>query len=367
MKLTADRDGNVRYFSAKLGLKEKFDPKEIEMLSAGAVPMLIPPAAVQGRRNNVIRYDISAYSTLDFHLSCILSREQFAELMLQCIEIFRRMKKVYLNYKNLVFDLDKVYVRLSNRTIHFIYLPVMSSKREASIPDFFRAMIKHSSKSTYEQSVFLDECTAWLNRPTSFILDQFECYIKSRVQPDSAPVQSVQPIHIVTPEPVPVIVRADPAPVPVPERIYKPAPKECPTASVNPEPEEEEQGGTSLLTPSEGGTVLLGEPEPSAPEVRFYLIRKQTEEKIEITGFPFLVGSEMGSASYCITGNAAVSRRHAEFSTKDGSCFITDKKSTNKSYVNNRALLPDTPQELNDGDQIRLANESFTFVREEKN
>ena len=68
MKLKADRDGNTRYFCAKLGWKEQFDPKEIEILSAGAVPMLIPPMSVHGRKNQTIQYDISQYSTLQFYL-----------------------------------------------------------------------------------------------------------------------------------------------------------------------------------------------------------------------------------------------------------------------------------------------------------
>ena len=80
------------------------------MLSTGAVPMLIPPSAIQGRKNNVIQYDISSYSTLEFYLSCILSREQFAQLLLQCVDLFRQMQRVYLNYKNLVLQLDQILV-----------------------------------------------------------------------------------------------------------------------------------------------------------------------------------------------------------------------------------------------------------------
>lgn len=62
MKLIADCNGNIRHFFAKLSWREHFDPKEIEILAARAIPMLIPPTSVQGRRNNVLQYDISAYS-----------------------------------------------------------------------------------------------------------------------------------------------------------------------------------------------------------------------------------------------------------------------------------------------------------------
>lgn len=348
MKLTADRDGNIRYFSAKLGLRERFDPKEIEILSMGAIPMLISPATVQGHRNNVIKYDISPYSTLEFYLTCILSREQFAEILLQCIDVFQRMQQIYLNYMNLVFDLDKIYTRLSDRTVHFIYLPLMGSKRKASQPDFFRSLAAKAVRSTYEQSSFLDACLSWLGRPAPFGLAEFERFIRDNTGVGA----SRQPIAAAA-------VSAGPQPQ-QPERFVRPAP-------VNewaPGPASPIQGSTSRLDDAMGGTVILGS-EPPIPAVRFYILRVQTDEKIELTQFPFLVGTERGNVAYCVTGNAAVSRCHAEFSMQDGECFITDQQSTNKTYINDCALAPLVPQPLKDGDSIRLGNEQFRFVWEE--
>lgn len=112
--------------------------------------------------------------------------------------------------------------------------------------------------------------------------------------------------------------------------------------------------------------MLLGEDGPPAPAVRYYIQRLQPEEKIELTHFPFLVGTELGSVAYCVSGNAAVSRRHAEFSIRDGECVIVDQKSTNKTYINDRAVVPFTPQPLKGGDIIRLGNEKFKFIREER-
>lgn len=132
-----------------------------------------------------------------------------------------------------------------------------------------------------------------------------------------------------------------------------------------PAPAEVLQGNTSQLGESIGGTVLLGESETPVSKVRYYIQRLQTDEKIELTHFPFLVGTEAGSVAYCVTGNPAVSRRHAEFSLHDGACVITDQRSTNKTYVNDVALLPFTAQPLNDGDELRLGNERFRFIRED--
>ncbi len=349
MKLTADRDGSIRRFSAKLGWREHFDPKEIEILSARAVPMLIPPMTVQGRRNRILQYDISAYSTLEFYLTCILSREQFADLLLQSINVFQRMQQIYLNYKNLVFDLDKVYIQLSDRTIHFIYLPIMSSKREASLPDFFRLIITKAVRSTYEQSSFLESCLTWLKRPASFVMSEFESFIKEQACTGTAantPKAEVQQPDL------------------VPGRFVHPVSKDSwvPSSAGS----NVVRGSTSRLDDYVGGTVLLGESAPKLPTIRYYIQRIQPEERIGLDHFPFLVGTELGSVSYCVSGNAAVSRRHAEFSLQDGECFIADQKSTNKTYVNDCVIMPFTPHPLKDGDIIRLGNEKFKFIREEQ-
>lgn len=257
MKLTADRDGNNRRFSAKLGWKEQFDPKEMQILSAGAIPMLIPPVAVQGRRNNVIQYDISDYSTLDFYLSCILSREQFADLLLRCVEVFQRMQQIYLNYKNLVLDLDEIYIQLNDRSVHFIYLPLMSSKREASLPDFFRLLITKAVRSTYEQSSFLDECLVWLNQPASFVLSEFEGFIRDKACVYAGAVRSQEFSNEPKRESFAQAERFVP---PVPKPMWTPAPAEV------------LQGNTSQLGESIGGTVLLGESETPVSKVRYYIL-----------------------------------------------------------------------------------------------
>lgn len=365
MKLTADKNGNIRYFSAKLGWGERFDSKEIEMLSAGAVPMLIPPESVQGRKNNIIRYNISPYTTLEFYLSYVLSREQFAQLLLQCIDLFRQMQRVYLSYKNLVLTFDRVYISLTDRSVHFIYLPLAASTLEASIPDFFKRLIRSASRSTYEQISFLDSCLAWLEQPASFSLEAFEDFIHRTGMPETAAAAASSPVPPASGHPQPGPSRAyhPSAPAPAPAPVLPPqAP--YPPASVPPSPPPPDygyQGGTALLD-DPGGTVPLAVEATPAPS--FCITRVNSGERIAITASPFLVGTEIGSVNYQVTGNTAISRRHASFSVQDGQCYVTDQQSTNKTYVNNCALTPHVPQLLADGDKIRLGNEEFIFSQE---
>lgn len=444
MKLHADKEGAVRHFTAKLSWKERFDPREIEMLTAGVVPMLIPPEAIQGKKNDIIQFNITPYTTLEFYLSCILNREQFSELLLNCIDLFRQMQKVYLNYKNLVLDFGRIYVQLFDRTLHFIYLPLADSRREASIPDFFRQLLQKANRSTNEQVIFLDQLLGWLARPVPFALDEFEVFIRGgrsvapAYQPPAAqpapvvhpvlqgtpnriynpaaqqavrapsspvnpavpasaapvrppvappvisPVAPVSPVRPVTPVappaasvvPRPVTPPATPPVVPAPA----PAPVQSQPSAAAPAPVIPPAAPAAPVAPlpvapagSGGGTVILAAvpaappvtPAPPAPPApRYFLKRINTDEKIEISASPFLMGADPASVKYVVTNNPAISRRHAELAVRDGACWITDQHSTNKTYLNDAMLEPLKPQKLTDGDSLRLANEEFIFIQE---
>ena len=332
MKLHVTKSGNSCYFSAKLGWKEQFDPKEIELLTAGAVSMLIAPETVQGRKNNIIRYDISPYTTLAFYLTCILNREQFVELLEQFVALFQRLRTVYLNPQNLVLDFDKVFVRLNDRSLHLIYLPVLNSKREVPIPDFFRRLTQTVGRSTYEQVVFVGALTAFLDRPGPFMLGELETFLKG--SGNAAPAEE--------PAPVWATVRPERSAVYTP-----PAQDAAPTG----------YGGTVLLS-EQGGTVLLAE-EPECPKP--VLVRSRTGDKIPVNRPVFRIGKEAGQVDYCITDNPAVSRSHAQILFRDGGYFVEDLQSTNKTYLNGCAVIPGEKCPLEDGARMRLGNEEFVF------
>lgn len=353
MKLTAQKEGTPRYFSAKLGWKEAFEPKEIELLSSNMLSMLIPPENVQGRKNNVIQYNITQYSTLEFYLTCILSKEQLIDVLKQCVHTFRELQKVYLNYNNLVLDFKQIYVLLSDGTLHFIYLPLSNSKRENSIPEFFCSLLRKANRSTYEQVTFIESCLAWLERPAPFVLDAFETFIADGGVDAEKPYKQYENSAVVV-SPVQQSDAQQFCPVETQQKIYQDMNMDTRDHTV------------SFFEQSQynDGTVILMD-YGMEPVQKYYILRVSTQERVELNNFPFLVGSEAGKVSYYVKDNPAVSRRHAEFTKNgEGKVFITDQKSTNKTYVNNCVLEPYQAVELHDGDEVRLANEDFTFIVE---
>lgn len=56
-----------------------------------------------------------------------------------------------------------------------------------------------------------------------------------------------------------------------------------------------------------------------------------------------------------------VSRRHARIYMQGGQFYVVDLRSTNHTFVNQQRLLPDTPQLLNHGDELRFGRVKLNF------
>lgn len=72
-----------------------------------------------------------------------------------------------------------------------------------------------------------------------------------------------------------------------------------------------------------------------------------------------ILGRTTGQHSSRLGAFPVISSRHAQVAKQGEKWIFTDLGSTNKSYLNRQVLQANTPTELNDGDEILLANVSF--------
>ena len=61
-----------------------------------------------------------------------------------------------------------------------------------------------------------------------------------------------------------------------------------------------------------------------------------------------------------------VSALHASIEFRDNSFYITDRRSTNKTYLNNDLLAPDVPKRLKSGDIVAFDKYTFKFIVREQ-
>ena len=124
-----------------------------------------------------------------------------------------------------------------------------------------------------------------------------------------------------------------------------------------------ENFGDTVIMDEEGygeDTVVISEVQAAAV-LKPYLLRLVNNEKIPLEKAVFHIGKERSYVDYCITGNATISRSHADIITKNGQCYIMDINSTNHTYVNDEMIPSNTEVPLAHGTKIRLSNEEFEF------
>ncbi len=173
--------------------------------------------------------------------------------------------------------------------------------------------------------------------------------------PDAPPVQGQAPV-------------ADevPAPSPAFDAPSGSLASEEPTGSVGYDFVKEQSG---VLTPEEelsrrplAEQVAQGISESAfeqASSLPFTLVRTASGER-----FPLWEGEEVtlgrsGSCTIPVKGNTSISRLHAVLLVEGDACLVTDKGSTNKTYIDGAALVPETPTPTHKGSSIRLGDESF--------
>ena len=73
-----------------------------------------------------------------------------------------------------------------------------------------------------------------------------------------------------------------------------------------------------------------------------------------------IIQNSIGHHSNLLGQFPVISSKHAKVELLGDEWFITDLHSSNKSYLNGKVITPDVPAKLTDGDNLVLANISFT-------
>lgn len=92
-----------------------------------------------------------------------------------------------------------------------------------------------------------------------------------------------------------------------------------------------------------------------------YLVRRKTNERIDITKDVFRIGKERNYVDYWVYDNSAVSRSHADIIHKDKEFYIIDNNSLNHTFVGGTQIESQKLVKLEDFSTITMADEVFEF------
>ncbi|MBR3439750.1 MAG: FHA domain-containing protein [Clostridia bacterium] len=92
-----------------------------------------------------------------------------------------------------------------------------------------------------------------------------------------------------------------------------------------------------------------------------WLERMSSKDIVVLKNGAMTIGRLASICDYAIENNHYIGRIHATIINSGDRCAIVDNNSKNKTFVNERMLVPEEPFPLNDGDIVKIANEKFVF------
>lgn len=319
--------------------------REVEDIQNGILKNVIPLEVDMKRSGFVLKYDITNYMSMEQYLHTIITKQKYAQIMLQILEIIRTMSEAYYNPQNIILNLDNVYMNPSTETIFFIFIPILYFDSGCSVKEFLTQITYQTTFDSSEDTSYVEKCLNILQRNMNFSAVEMEEYLKTILSDKNEPDKSDNQIRSIYRE-YNLAFEEKKAEQPVEER------KE--------EKENLEIGRSTRMTESlsnigSSDTVLLG------TESNAYIKQLRTGKKYYLNSNEVTIGKRQCEIE--IADNPAVSKHHAMIQKKEGKYYLVDLNSTNGTKVNGKKINADIPEFLQDETQIEFANEKFVFYK----
>lgn len=337
--------------TAQLIIKSKkgqqINEREVYAINSGQISGLMHFDVIRKKKYFKLVYDVTGYTTLKGFLKNPLTKDSFAIILDGILSNIREMNTAYLNFNYVLIDINRVMVNPSTKKVYFVYIPIQSSETNTDLKSLLKEMISLAVFPSYEDNSYVREYIGILNEGINFSVFKLEEFVK-RI---SAPLDMKMQKKVVCPKCNNVI-----------------------TDGIN----YCNRCGTKIFNNSKKDAVMF-DPANGKSSTRFegasvssangavhkaYLLRKKTGEKIFIDKAGFMIGKDDRFCDYCIRGNTAVSRQHAEILSYNNHYFVVDKKSTNKTFLNEQNVPPESQIEIFNGATLRFADEEFVFFSE---
>lgn len=360
-KIKVSAKKNQITVKSKLEKTEGINGRDIQIFQSKLIRGLMRPTVESER---VVTYTAPMGISLEKYLKGGITKNDFFLVLAQTIEMIKKVEKNNFNVNNIVFDLQHVFINVMTKEVSFIYQPLVNSKATVNLFSFLYKIAEVAVLSWQDDAIVVPKFVNFVRSMSYFSALEIENYILREYPEVYKQVQRTKPGQSQMLNDKQWDVESGGM-----SPIGRPVPTQETTLLV----EEEEEQTALLFEEEEEQTTLLYEDDYEATTLlrpvivkNPYLIRVNTQERADINKDIFKVGKEQRSADFCVTGNSAVSRQHAEIITRDDCYFIRDNNSTNKSYVNDVVVPVGEEVEIRDGDKVVLANELFEFHVDEE-
>lgn len=385
-----------KYVYTKLLQTQSLNQREIELLGSRQVMELIVPQLDMGKTPAVM-YKISALMTLKEHLRSVTSKDNFLKIVLSIMGMMKTAQEKMLYTANFLWDSEYIFVDPLTKGLRYVYLPIANYDPEYNVKTMFLSLAYDTVFNQLENCSYVTEYISYFNTHPNFSIYDFELFVRELngeiIAAGEQEINTAHPSKLLQKEAKLcmrcgatfmsndnfcdkcgerlVFVSAQKTQVAQPQMLHPQAIQQSipvakavqPQLQIESQPQPQAQPasmGTTVLGVVECGTTVLS-PYELGQVVYPYIIRKNTGERINVNCAEFSIG-QGNTVDYMVTGNTAVSRKHANIITKGDKYYIVDLGSTNGTYIDDVKIIANQETEIVCGQKLRFANEEYEFM-----
>lgn len=353
------------------------DDYKLQMIMNNDIKDLIPLSIKSINNKPEIRYEISSLISMEsMYAKKPMSGKDIYNLVKSISNLANSMKEYLLDINSIIFEMEFIYLKRQEEKYQFCYYPGNSTDYQESLRAFFDKLLEHINYNDRKAVLIAYEIQQITISDSFTIQDLMECAKKNMKKGN--PEHTVSEVvdykdenKRIVEEPteenlekskfsgkyllknIVSTLRGKNKYKDEEELLYE---KESKKYSENIELLEE-NNTEIIFDEREDATMLLTSLESAS---NITLRRIDSEENMEITpnSYPCVLGKSKKSSDFYIN-SPVVSRVHMRISEDMAGYYVEDLNSTNGTYVNGVQLHPHEVKEINEGDQITLANVDF--------
>ncbi|MBD8026899.1 FHA domain-containing protein [Ureibacillus sp. Re31] len=391
--------------TAKLVESEDINQRQLEMINHHQ--KFIAGRYEITKKYSQLIFEVNQMLPLKIYLKRIIWKHQFFKIVEELIDIVRCSEEIHSNSENILLDFDYIFINPTTMEMQAILLPLVNNHNPLSVKGFFQEFLHQCLLASTENHDYTTRYFEFFKNNQPFSLQRFERMFfeisgksmelvkeeKVVQKPASKEPVSIayNPIHrnkelnkdrevfasnqvvsnfVEMPSKTIFCMECGTKLVSSakfcincghPVKVMPPVDHSL-ESSLNEENSTETFSETTVLGNSDEleGTTVLGSGELEQDLVA-YLQRKSTQEKVMINRDEFKIGKDPSQCDFVISDNKAISRYHAKIIRRNNRFYIVDCRSTNKTFVEGLAILPESEMEIFAGTNLKFGNEEFLF------
>jgi len=340
----------------KMGFGEDISESEINMFMQKNLRGLMKAKKI---RKGVVDYTAPISVTVEEYLKKPINSYDFFLMIEQVVDTVKRVQKNNLVVNRMLLDIKNVFINQTTKEIHFIYIPVINGDVKSNIMEFLYSIIYAATPADAATGDQISRFTYFLKNESGYNSKKIENYIE-KVNPHIIKlVKNTGTSHsgFIADKLIDYYEHYDSK---AEEDGTMPLSEEYTSGMEGTMPLMDEFDETAPLDDEEEETGMLDD--SAFADVNYpVLCRQRTGETVKINKPVYRIGKERSYVDFFIADNTKISRSHVDIIRRGERYYVKDLGSKNKTYINNRMIMPQQENEIFSDDTLRLADEDFTF------